>query len=1117
MRESHILRKFSIPMLPPTILHRQSLVTMLNEAVMGTDAARNERPSWYKVILLCAPSGYGKTILLIDFARRTPLPCCWYFLEQADTDKITFLESLIASIQQRFPQFGANLGALLMTAAASYNIPENLNTFVDTLAATIEAEIPEHFVIILYNFHEVNASAAVLALIDHFIQRMPPQCVLVIESRAVPKLELAAVLARRELFGMGSNVLRFSPQEVRDLACLQGAAPLTDEEATQLTQTFDGWIVGILLGTRLGDFQEWPSLPLKGATWGSPALRMDYQNLFAYLTGEVFSRDPEVYSFLREAAILQHMTPTMCNALLKRTDAQTCLHYLEQQGLFVTQSGEGEHCFFTCHPLLRELLCEELRNQAPERFTSLHYAAAELFRAAQDYSQTLYHAHLIGDHDLAAQVIMEAYQREFDHGHVDNLARWIDELSPEVKERYPRLLVMRANIRLSLGDLSNAFAHLAHASEIIDQRLMDHDERLLLKVEIALMQSKALFFAGKYIQARDLCQQTLALIPADEVALCAEVHLRLGMCAQVLGNFADCITELQQALHLWRPDTEDRRTARIHSQLANTYGLMGHLALSEHHRARAVLCLERLHDEQGEALNLTGMGVTLQRQGNFAEAEAVLLRALDIARGPIRFHRAEAYALVSLGDVYQDQRKYKEALTMMADGLELAGQLGDQYLLNYTNCALALTYLFMGDPLTASLLATEREQPSSSEALTYNEAMRVLTRGTISLHQENYTEALSYLVLVEKTFQASGFSREQLQSLLRLAACYCAFQKIGKVVQCLEAALVVATQHGYEELVQVETQRMPPLLQAMQNHPEVARFRAFLLPEEKLQEMSDTPPLDVSPSLDVTPEPERVLEAPEPGIQQGESSISVLALGEPAVLLDGKPITRWRMARAMELCFFLLDRARPVHKEQIIETLWPNVDEPAEQTLRSTVYYLRKALGESCIIYRSGAYMLDFGSRYGKHITYDVALFEEYHKQAKQAIQAGSDEEAYKLLQQMVQLYRGDYVQSFYSDWCSLRRDELRQTYLDARRQLALITWRSKAYDESATHWRHMLAIDNCMEEAHYGLMGCFVHQGKRNLALRQYQRCAEALQEGFGVKPGQNIQNLYNRLIANQ
>ncbi|HLJ33548.1 MAG TPA: bacterial transcriptional activator domain-containing protein [Ktedonobacteraceae bacterium] len=195
-----------------------------------------------------------------------------------------------------------------------------------------------------------------------------------------------------------------------------------------------------------------------------------------------------------------------------------------------------------------------------------------------------------------------------------------------------------------------------------------------------------------------------------------------------------------------------------------------------------------------------------------------------------------------------------------------------------------------------------------------------------------------------------------------------------------------------------------------------------------------------------------------------------------------------------------------MHKEQIIELLWPEADEQMDQTFRSTVFYLRKTVGETYLLYQGGAYTLD------RHaIWYDVNAFREYYAQAKEG------EAARKALLSMVELYHGDYVQSFYSNWCSFRRDELKRLYLDGRRQLARIHWRLEQYDESILHWQHMLAIDSCLEEAHYGLMRCFLKQGKRSLSLRQYQRCVTSLHEELGVEPGSSIQNLYQRLTEGQ
>ncbi len=117
----------------------------------------------------------------------------------------------------------------------------------------------------------------------------------------------------------------------------------------------------------------------------------------------------------------------------------------------------------------------------------------------------------------------------------------------------------------------------------------------------------------------------------------------------------------------------------------------------------------------------------------------------------------------------------------------------------------------------------------------------------------------------------------------------------------------------------------------------------------------------------------------------------------------------------------------------------------------------------------------------------------------------------------MVQLYRGDFGRAFYHDWCTFRRDELRAAYLDARHQLAQIAWRAENWPESSEQWRHILRLDNCLEEAHYGLMRCYIRMGKRGAALRQYQICQEVLDKELGVQPGQVIQKLYQWLMTNR
>ncbi|QBD74979.1 hypothetical protein EPA93_02810 [Ktedonosporobacter rubrisoli] len=246
---------------------------------------------------------------------------------------------------------------------------------------------------------------------------------------------------------------------------------------------------------------------------------------------------------------------------------------------------------------------------------------------------------------------------------------------------------------------------------------------------------------------------------------------------------------------------------------------------------------------------------------------------------------------------------------------------------------------------------------------------------------------------------------------------------------------------------------------------------------------------------------------------QGLPTLRIQAFGEPTVFLQDQPIKRWRVSHAMSLCFFLLDHTYPVHKEQICAELWPEKDVSSGQALRTSIYYLRKILGEAAVISRSGFYELDLHNLYGDKFWYDVDNFKKAYKRAKEALRSEDDKTAYKHLIEASKLYRGDYLQSFYDNWCIERRHELRLAYIDTRHQLALISWRRKEIEECARHWQHLLALDPCLEEGHYGLMRCYLRQGKRGLALRQYQRCAATLQEEMEILPGPELQSLYKRL----
>lgn len=1112
-------RKIMAPPLPSTIVPRPALVQRLSDALVTA--------SHYKLILLDAPAGYGKTTLLAEFARQGALPCCWAFLDRSEAEPLTFLQLLLASVRQVFPEFGAQLLPLFSDAAATGADHQYPQMVLQALVEAMTREIPERFVLLLCHYQEVNAYPQITALVEYLLHHVPEQCALVLESREVPELDFASLLAGRAMLGIGQDLLRFSPQEIRDLARVQGSRELSQEDAEQLVTAFDGWITGLLLGTQLGGVQflqrSW-SAPLPGK---GQRMQMHTQTLFSYVVNEVFKRHQEVYGFLKEAVVLQEMTPDLCARLLGCTvgEAHRRLRYLEQHGLFVTEIGEGAQPVYTCHPVLRDLLYEELRQQSPERFVQLHQQAAELLSAALQYEQAIYHALEASVDEIAARLIIASAEQMMGQGHLEVLQQWIASFAETTTARYPRLSLIQAHILMRKSELDVALPLLDHVGRLLSSQpstMANPEELPLLQAQLVIARADVLSQQGEYQQVQHLCEQVLAHLPADEVTLRASAHISLGGCAQHRGDLNAAIGHYQKALQLWGRHTISRWTAGGHGSLAATYRALGHFALAEHHSARAMACWEQLQDARGIANNLIGQACIVWDQGGLDEAEALLQQALTRTRGPLLLPRLQGYVLVTLGELFQDRGIADRSLTLTEEGLALARQLGDSYLLNDALLTLALTYLYMGDATTASLLLSELHLEASSDASARSEQQvrRDLIQGTIWLHERRYPEAHQLLEQTEATLRTMDLKSDQLKALVRLAACHLGQRRQPQALECLvEVEQILTTYEAYEHRVRTELRVLPAVQRMIEQRPECASLRELLhwnqeaggleqagtreigMPESESESISSVPEaLSISPTI----------AAPTPRLK-------ILALGEPVVLLDEQPITRWRMARAMELCFYLLECGRPMRKEQLLTALWEEVDEQLSQTFYSTIHYLRKALGgESAIRSRAGIYRLDLASLYGPQgVWYDVATFEEQHALGKQALSEEADETARSAFLRMVEYYRGDYVQPFYSDWCNVRRDKLRRLYLDARQQLAQIAWRAEESEESAEHWQQMLAVDMCLEEAHYGLMRCYIRQGKRGLALRQYQRCTETLHQELGATPGPAMQNLYRRLMG--
>ena len=189
------------------------------------------------LVLVCAPAGYGKTVLLADWTRCVGQPAAWLSLDAGDNDPARFWRHAVAALDRARPGTGERVAPLLGPPAPS--------SFQGLVTALINELAADEAVVVLDDYHvissqQVHESLAFLA--DH----RPAGIGVVLASRSDPPLPLPRLRAGGQLTEIRAAELRFTPAEAGEL--LQHAASaLPDASVAALAARTEGWAAGLQL------------------------------------------------------------------------------------------------------------------------------------------------------------------------------------------------------------------------------------------------------------------------------------------------------------------------------------------------------------------------------------------------------------------------------------------------------------------------------------------------------------------------------------------------------------------------------------------------------------------------------------------------------------------------------------------------------------------------------------------------------------------------------------------------------------------------------------------------------------------------------------------------------
>jgi len=539
------------PPLPADHLPRPELVRLIQDA------------AHCRLILLCAPAGFGKSTLAVEVAEQLPAQwlSVWVALERRDADPRQLLRTLIQGLRSLFPEAGSS--ELTLLAQLHEDQPLAVEPLVSALVADLQQRYPlqQPVLLILDDYHLVRSPAndRLCALL---FESLPPCFQILLTSRARPQCSFARMRVANQLLELDEQQLRLEPAHAQTFLEQAGVDAMDSQWLRQRIVRNEGWFAGLRM------------LALT-ARKGAPGPLSEEQLVEEYLLEEVIgAQPPHIQAFVSDIVWLDHFSADLCDQVRNAEDSQSVIEWLAQHQMFLVPL-DRQGVWYRFH----HLFCDVLRHRAATQDLAirrrLHLRACDWFREHGRIADAVEQALAAERPDEAAALAQHLpLDQLLAEQHVSTLLRWKAVLPRMLQGSSARLVLVHGWTLALACQLEDAKAMLARLQYFLPQPDAQR-QRTLLGQALAL-QCHIARAGGDLPQALRCAHQSLQCLPGEEFGS------RL-MAMLTLADIALCRREMDEA----------RQWARTALELAQRTGNV----LFE---AQVVLLRARLLQARGE-------------------------------------------------------------------------------------------------------------------------------------------------------------------------------------------------------------------------------------------------------------------------------------------------------------------------------------------------------------------------------------------------------------------------------------------------------------------------------------------------------------------------------------
>ncbi len=733
------------------------------------------------VVLVCAPAGSGKTILVRSWLEDSGVSerTAWVGVEPRERDAQHFwlavINALAGTIGGSVEPLGPTPG--FRGEAAIERVLEDLRS------------VEEPLLLVIDDVHELQSPEA-LRWLELLIARRPAGLRILLTSRSEPHLNTHRLRLAGELTEIREADLRFSAQEVGELVQVS-AIELSDEAVALLHDRTEGWAAGLRLATISLARHPDPERFVRDFS-GSE------RSVAAYLMAEVLERQPgEVRELLLRTSILDRVTGRLADAMTGHSDSEGILLDLEEANAFVT-SLDADRTWFRYHHLFADFLRLELRRTDPASIDALHGVAARWYEEHGHPAEAVRHAQAASDWTYATRVLADSHISLILDGRLETVGELLATFPAEAAAEDAELAIVLAAARMFAGRPDETEAYLEVAKRLADTVAQGRRRHFDLRAaSTKLWLARRSVDLATALEAKREVEAALATESASDIARAADHRaaavMNIGIAELWSLRTSEARRHLEEALSL------AQQAERPYLEIS----CLAHLGIARPDAGGSVL--GGVHDAEqaiarAEALGwgeeaiitpaLAISGIALMWLGRFDEAERRLDRA-DRALRPEEDPMTTLIVRWATGLLRLIQGRLEEALAGLTEAQRLSSLMGKEVRTVEPRGVMLQTEVRMGKVAEASAALAELDEDERDRAL-----IRIAA-AEIHLAQDDPEAALEVLApVIEGSRRAAHSTTSLIDALLFVALARARLDDTRATEEAIERALEVAEREG---------------------------------------------------------------------------------------------------------------------------------------------------------------------------------------------------------------------------------------------------------------------------------------------------------------------------------